>query len=217
MRRPVERVGRGQAFEIEAIDSRGARLPGEVYIHYRFTGPEGAAEEETAVMPQVGNAAIARRENVTRPFSYRVEGGDDNSMPWLPVEVLEQPAVKSLSIGLFPPPYTGWPPEKAENNIRALAGTRLKIEATATKPLQSAALCLEGGREFTGRLSPDGLLITFDDTALVVEKSASYWFRLADREGLVGGENDRWEITALADAPPSCDHRATDRKSIRHS
>ena len=82
-------------------------------------------------------------------------------------------------------------------------GTRLEIDAKATKPLQTAVLCLEDGREFPGRLSPDGLRIAFNDAALAVEKSGSYWFRLTDREGLTGGENDRWEIVALADLPPS--------------
>ena len=112
IRNPVERVGRGRAFEIEAVDSAAAPLPAEVFIHYRFTGADGALTEETVLMHQVGKTAVARRENVARPFSYRVEGGDDRSMPWLPVEVVEPPAVESLSIRLIPPSYTGWPAGK---------------------------------------------------------------------------------------------------------
>jgi hypothetical protein len=200
---PVDRVGRGQAFEIEAVDSAAATLPAEVYIHYRFTDADGASVEESVLMHQVGRAAVARRENVVRPFSYRVEGGDDRSMPWLPVEVVEQPAVESVSIRLIPPTYTGWPPEKAENNIRALTGTRLEIDAQAAKPLQTAVLSLDDGREFPGRISADGLHAAFSDAALTVEKSTSYWFRLADRQGLTSGENDRWEIVVVADSPPS--------------
>ncbi len=203
IRNSVERVGRGQAFEIEAVDSSAAPLPAEVYIHFRFTGADGALAEETVLMHQVGKTAVARRENVVRPFSYRVEGGDDHSMSWIQVEVVEPPAIESLSIHLIPPSYTGWPREKGENNIRALAGTRLEIDAKAAKPLQAAVLCLEDGREFPGRLSGDGLRIAFNDSALAVEKSGSYWFRLTDREGLAGGENDRWEIVVLADSPPS--------------
>jgi len=203
IRRPVERVGRGQEFEIEAVDTLGAPLPAEVYIHYQFNGADGIPLEESVLMPQVGKAAFTRRENVVRGFSYRVTGGDDLSMPWLPVEVIQQPAVQSLSIRLFPPSYTGWPAETSENNIRALKGTRLEIEAVATKPLKAASLCLEDGREFAGRLSPDGLHIAYTDAALTVEKSGSYWFRLTDCQNFVGGKDDRWEIVAVADAPPS--------------
>jgi hypothetical protein len=198
-------VGRGGTFEIEVFDSAAAPLPDEVRIHYRFTGADGRSLEESALMHQTGDTAAARMENVTRPFSYRVEGGDDRSMPWAPVKVVERPAVDSVVIRLIPPDYTGWPPEKVENNnnVRALAGTRMEIEAKAAKPLRSAALSLDDGREFPGRLSADGLGVAISDPALTLHKSCSYWFRLVDRDGLAGGENDRWGIVAVADSPPS--------------
>ena len=36
----------------------------------------------------------------------------------------------------------------------------------------------------------------------MIEKSGSYWFELTDHEGFRGGSDDRWEIHAVADAPP---------------
>ncbi|HEV3415364.1 MAG TPA: hypothetical protein VG056_01060 [Pirellulales bacterium] len=39
--------------------------------------------------------------------------------------------------------------------------------------------------------------------ALVIDQSGPYWFELRDREGLVAGPEDRWEIQAIADQPPS--------------
>ncbi len=85
IRRPVERVARGRAFQIEVIDAYGARLPTEVRIHYRFDAPEAEAVEEIDRLRYTAGAMTARRENVLRPFSYRVEGGDDQSMPWFDV------------------------------------------------------------------------------------------------------------------------------------
>ena len=38
---------------------------------------------------------------------------------------------------------------------------------------------------------------------LVIDKSGPYWFELRDREGLTGGLDDRWEIEAVGDQPPS--------------
>ena len=96
-------------------------------------------------------------------------------------------------------------------------GTRLEIDAKAAKPLQTAVLCLEDGREFPGRLSTDGLRIAFNDAGLVVEKSGSYWFRLTDREGLTGGQDDRWEIVARCRLTAQRDNRATGRQFVRHS
>ena len=202
--RPVERIARGQPFEITVVDAFGARLPPEVRIQYRDEAPDGGIVEETEQMRFTNGAMEARRENVQRPFAYRVEGGDDRSMPWSKVAVVEPPAVESLSIRLVPPAYTGWPAVPSERDIRALAGTEVRITGHATRPLAAADLCLEGGRRIPAELSNDGgwFTIGYGGAALEIEKSAAYWFDLTDREGLHGGADDRGEITAVPDAPP---------------
>ena len=200
IRRPVERVARGRVFQIEVIDAQGARLPSEVRIHYRFDAPDAEAVEEIERLRYVEGAMTARRENVLRPFSYRVEGGDDQSMPWRDVEVVEPPTIEAASARLIPPAYTGWPPMRARRNIRALEGTRVEMAAAATKPLKSAVLCLEDGARIPAQLVGDGKQLS---VAFTVEKSGSYWFELADREGLSGGSDDRWEIRATHDTPPT--------------
>jgi len=206
LRKQLNRVARGQSFEIEVVAAEGTRLPPEVRIHYRFEGPDGATTDETERMRLLGGAMVARRENVVRPFSYRVQGGDDHSMPWIPVEVVEPPAVASISVELTPPDYTGWPTETAQKHLRALVGTRVRITAEATKPLRSAAVVLDSGRKNPGRLSDDGLRFTVPGDAasrFVIEKSGAYWFELTDREGLSGGDDVRWEIRAVPDRAPT--------------
>jgi hypothetical protein len=207
----VERLARGGTFEVEVVDALGAKLPPAVQIHYRIEEADGGSTSKSELMRNVGSRAVARRENVVRPFSYRVAGGDDQSQPWIAVDVLEPPEIASLSIRLVPPAYTGWPPERSEGNICALVGTGLRIEAAATKPLQSAVLCLEGNRRVPARVSDDGLgfVVGGSDAGagtqspLIVDRSGSYWFELTDREGLTGGEQDRREIRAVPDSPPS--------------
>ncbi len=211
LREPIRRVAKGQAFEVEAIDSRGVRLPAEVRIHYRFDAPGGAVAEESERMQLLdqSSVAVARRDNVMRPFSYWVEGGDDRSMRPLAVQLVEPPTIDALGVRLFPPAYTGWPAETAERNFRALVGTRVQMEGTVTKPLRAATLCFEDGRQVDARVGEDGLSFAVGGgTAgktppLLVEKSGAYWFKLIDREGLRGGQEARWEIRAVADAPPS--------------
>ncbi len=202
----VERIARGQAFEVEMIDAEGARLPTDACIHYRFTNPDGSAAAETRPMRLVGSRLVGRREGVARPFSYRITGGDDHTMSWIAVEVLEPPAIRSLSIRLIPPAYTGWPRQTAKKTIRALVGTRMEFAATVTKPLASATLCLEGNRRIPGRIGNDGLRFAAPgpkQPELLLDRSGSYWFELTDREGLSGASDDRWEIRAVRDAPPS--------------
>ena len=205
LKQRVDRVARGQAFEVEVVDAFGAKLPPNVRIHYRIEQPDGSIRDETEPMRLLGGAMVARRENVARPFSYRIDGGDDHSMEWIDVEVVEPPAVASLSITLVPPEYTGWPATTSDGHVRALAGTRMRIEGTATQPLASAALCLDDQRIVPGTVSEDGLHFTVPagGEPLAVEKSGAYWFKLIDREGLSGGANDRWELRVVPDQPPS--------------
>jgi len=200
IRRPVVRVARGRAFQVEVVDVQGARLPSEVRIHYRFDAPDAEAVEEVDHLRSIEGAMTARRENVLRPFSYRAEGGDDQSMPWFDVQVVEPPAIEAASVRLIPPAYTGWPPVRAKRNIRALEGTRVEIAATATKPLKSAILCQEAGARIPAQFDRDGKRLS---VALTVEKSGSYWLDLTDREGLGGGSDDRWEIRVIPDTPPT--------------
>jgi hypothetical protein len=200
VRPPIERIARGQNVRIEAVDANGARLPQDVRIHYRLQTPDGGTVEETEPMRCVEQAMVADRENVVRPFSFRIEGGDDRSMPWTDVEVVDPPAIESVSIRLTPPAYTGQPPVASERHIRAIAGTRVEIATTATKPLRSAELCFENGRRLPAVLTADGQGFSVGD---VIEKSGAYWIELTDTDGLKGGGNDRWQFVAVPDVPPT--------------
>ena len=202
-------VARGQSFHLEVSDKNGVRLPSSVRFFCRWENADGSVTPENEPMQFVRNVMVVRRENIQRPFSYRVEGGDDRSMPWRRVEVVEPPAIASLSITLIPPTYTGWPPRIGEPNIRAMVGTRVEIAGMATKSLASASLSLDGGREIAAVLGEDGRSFTIGangQAPFVVEKSGFYRLRLIDPElepedSAAGG--DRYEITAIADNPPS--------------
>jgi len=206
LRNPVGPVHRGDTFRVGVVEAdQDVRLPSEVFIYYRFENPDGPVVEKRK-MDFVGGMMVAQRENVTRGFSFRVEGGDDRSMDWQPVEVVDPPAVKSLKTKLLPPTYTRRTPEYSEKDIRAIVGTRVEMTAVATKPLASAVLCLEGGTRVPGRLTrSDGSFQVPADAAngLVLEKSGTYWFDLTDVDGLSSEETPYGEIVALPDLPPT--------------
>ncbi|MCR4412845.1 MAG: hypothetical protein NUV77_10530 [Thermoguttaceae bacterium] len=203
VREPVARIARGQTFEVAVVDAEGEDLPHEVRIMYRLDTPAGPIHESEP-MRREGDAMVARRENVQRSFSYRAEGGDDRSMPWHRVEVLDPPEIQSLEITLDPPAYSGWPRAPSGKNLRALVGTRVRIAATVTKELVSATVCLDDGRELPASVAPDGLSFAAgdDERPFVVERSGVYWIRLTDRDGLTGA-SARWEIRAIPDEPPN--------------
>jgi len=201
----VQRVARGQPFEVEVFDLYDAKLPPRVEIHYRFDGPDGRPLEEIQPMRRTDSTMIARRENVTRPFAYRVEGGDDHSMDWIEVELIEPPAVASLSATIRPPEYTARPPSQSTGQLRLLRGSRVTIEALATKPLKSAELRFGDDRSIACRISRRSrrfTVVSGDRQGFMPEQSGSYWFELVDHQGIHGGRDDRWEIRLIDDQPP---------------
>jgi hypothetical protein len=206
-KRRIDRLAAGQPFEIELLD-RNRQMPDEVRIEYRWTNAAGQEQIDRAKMQPVGDLMVARRDKVTTSFDYRAEGGDDHRMRWLHVDVVEPPRITSLEIALHPPAYTGWPAQTAERRIVALRGTAVSVQATTSKPLASAVLHQTNGADVVAQIAADGRSFAIATTAerrrtLVVDKSGPYWFELRDRDGMIGGLDDRWEIQAIADQPPS--------------
>jgi hypothetical protein len=205
LRRRVERIARGQSFEVEVVAAEGTSLPAEVRIQYRFTRPDGSTTVETDRMRRQGSAMFARRENVARPFSYRVEGGDDRSQPWIDLVVVEPPAVESLTVRLIPPDYTGWPAYESHRQIRALVGTRAEFHGRVTRPLASAALVLDERRSIPAELlgEREFRLPAENGPPIVLEHSGAYGLVLTDRQGIAETEAERFEIRVVPDGPPS--------------
>lgn len=165
LRPPVKTIVivRGQALEVEVIDSKGAPLPPDCRVHYRLTDAQGRTREEIEPMQLLGKAMVARRENVTSPLEFRCTGGDDGNMNWTQVQVIdppELPAVRRLTLKITPPAYTNWPEEdrEATSTRPLLAGSRVQLAGKATKRLKpSSTLRLDDGRVLPLEIEKDGL------------------------------------------------------------
>ncbi|HEV3136732.1 MAG TPA: hypothetical protein VGZ26_02490 [Pirellulales bacterium] len=205
-RQAPNRLAAGQTFEVELLKDADHRLPADVRIHYRFENGTLASEEEVEPMHLLGGVMVARKDNVSRPFWYLAEGGDDQSMAWMHLEVVEPPRLDSLELTLYPPDYTGLPVESSEKSIHALRGTRVELSGRSTKKLRGVKIRQDNGEELAVQLSPDAYGFSLSHEApepFVVDKSGPYWLVLQDSEGLVVGVDDRWDIRAIADQPPS--------------
>ena len=198
---PPRRLALGQPFDVELVDRKDS-MPGEVRIFYRYQ-VDDQWQEETELMSPSGQRMMAGKESVTRSFEFRAEGGDDRSMPWHQLEVVEPPRIESLQITLHPPKYTGWTPTRSEKHIRALRGTHVEFVGRSTRQLTSASLKMDGDLKVPAAISSDGLRFSIAASDMKIEKSGAYWFELMDSQELVGGGAARWEIKAIADTPPS--------------
>lgn len=200
------RLAAGQNFEVELLRDAAHRVPLDVRIYYRYETDGVNDEVESEAMSWVNGAMVARKENVSRPFWYRAEGGDDFSMEWIRLEVLEAPRFESVQLTLHPPHYTGLPVEESEKSIHALQGTRVELYGTVTKKLSRATLRREDPTKLALELSADGYAVSLKPDApqaFVIDKTGPYWIELEDREGLVGGAEDRWDIRAIPDLEPT--------------
>lgn len=200
-----DRIARGAPFDIQLLDRNG-RPPAEVTIQFRYADAEGETTEvetrrfsETAEGPRV----LVRKESVRRSFAFRATGGDDDTMPWRHVEVVDPPRVDSPVITLYPPLYSGLAPYRSGPNIRALAGTHVGIQARSNKPLRAASLVTNSGREIPAALSEQGTEFAISKEQMTIESSGDYWFRLEDREGIGSLGAERWNILSIPDAKPN--------------
>ncbi|MGD9723695.1 MAG: hypothetical protein AB7O59_04920 [Pirellulales bacterium] len=201
------RLAAGETFEVELLSDAEHRVPDDVRIQYRYELADTETENvESEAMQWLNGALVARKESVSRPFYYRAEGGDDRSMEWIRLEVVEPPRVETLHLTLHPPDYTGLPIEPSPSSIHALVGTRVALEGTSTKKLRAATIHTEGGGQWTAALTADahGFSLAADAAEpFIVDKSGTYWIALEDESGLVGGAAERFEIRAVADQAPT--------------
>jgi hypothetical protein len=200
------RLAAGQNFEVELIRDEQHRVPEDVRIHFRYRTDESTYQEDVEPMRWVGGVLVARKENVLRPFEYRAEGGDDNSMPWIALEVLEPPQVAELRVVMHPPAYTGLSIEDAQRSIHALRGTRLELAGSSTKRIASASWRHEDGSQVPLMVAADGYsfsLAADTEQPVVVDKTGQYWIELSDEQGLHSGDAERWDIRAVPDLEPT--------------
>ena len=220
----VDHVPSGGTFEVDVVDEFGAALPGEVHLEIRY--PNEQNQVESFPMRFVDDVMRFRRENVVRPFEYRAVGGDDTSMAWTRLDVIEPPQVSSLELDLHPPQYTNWPVRESSGRVEALVGTYVALRGRSTKKLRSAEVVVRGGSRVPATIDADGfgfkievppsLLAAQSPTAegsalgstspeeqyFVVDVSGTYLVELTDENGYKSADQTQYEIRAVTDDQP---------------
>jgi hypothetical protein len=163
-REPVDRIAAGQPFKVEVFDESG-QLPNSVFIQYRSCAPGEPSVIEQEQMMYTDGVMVAHKESVTRPFEYRAFGGDDDTMLWTTVELVEPPRVQSMKIAVQPPVYTGYAAYESPDRIEAIIGSTVKLSGKVTKPIASASLKWDDDLTLPAMLSADGSEFTFSSNS----------------------------------------------------
>lgn len=209
------RLAVGQDFEVRLTDARGD-LPEHVEIQYWFDGDD-ATQVQVFQMQPWGRRLAHRLANVTRPFRYRASGGDDDTMPWTELTLVEPPRIVEQEVILHPPEYLRRDAQRASGSFRAVMGTRAALFGHTNKPLAAAWLETDtcgSGITLPLELAHDQLGYSLPDhpARWTIDQSGRYAIRLVAQDGLDVGVVAAWDVEAVRDMPPTASLRrpATD-------
>jgi hypothetical protein len=206
------RLARGDVLTVyveNAAELSGGKLPDDVRIEYRYSDDELVHEvlrlatrrDAAGQLREVGVATLVATRG---PVWFRAVGGDDWDKPLFKLEVVPPPLIEDLQVTLTPPKYSGQPVERLPHgvgHVQGLVGTEVEVTARVNKRLMSASLQLRGRKPQPIELAGDGRRLK---TRFVIADPGvySYWFDLKDSQGFENPEAPRYEIRAVADAPP---------------
>jgi hypothetical protein len=226
------RIARGDDYLLQVDVTRDSRrVPDKVFLDFGDGRPSLALKRVDAPADDAASP-VARFEavlaSVIEPFDLRARGGDAIT-EYVRVELVEPPALETVSLTLTLPAYAGGATEElpaGKGPYFVLPGSSLSLAGRSNKPLSGGFLVrdaerfplqVSGEREISLALAPEKLatgthvIELIDQEGLTAKRPASFGLRLrADREPRVrarllgiGGM-----VTSRARLPLEC--RATD-------
>jgi hypothetical protein len=168
---------------------------------------------------------VHRMSNIQRSFQYRAVGGDDDTMDWQSLTLVEPPGLESLEISVTPPEYLGAAPYEVTGLIRAVGGSKMTLQGQADRELSAVHLhtsepdLLAQGKvepPWQGRLGSDGRSFQFpagEESPFELVKSGNYWLELTDREDRTFAVAPG-ELQVQMDHPPTVRLLSTSRDGI---
>ena len=202
---PPLKIATGASFRVRVRDLN-RRLPGKVMLQFRSLAEDD--KQEVVVMEQDGEVAQYRFSNLQRSFRFRVVGGDDDTMLWNYVTVINPPAVEDLRLDIHPPEYMQWPVESVTGSFRVLQGSRVTMQGELDRVAARVFLVTEEENRRRRRallLDPDGQRFSLPLNApfdWMIEEPCRYWIEVEDENQLVGVSQDQWEVRIVTDLAP---------------
>ncbi len=216
-------LGPGEDFEAHVVDAMG-ELPELVQLQLWFEG-DAPSEMQTRVMRYAGGRMVHHMSNIQRSFRYRALGGDDDTMDWQSLTLVEPPGLESLEIEVTPPDYLGADPYKVTGLIRAVEGSTWTLRGLADRELAAVHLhvgepdllgAVSAEPPWQGVLESDARSFRFPAEGPAIfelVKSGTYWLELTDPEErtfkIAPGE-----IQVQVDSPPTIRLQSTSRDGV---
>jgi hypothetical protein len=205
---------RGDDLTVQVQADPAGVVPAVVMVRFRQSGGTSGSE------PMVGvgqNTFSTTFRNVLEPLRFYVWGGDAET-PWCRVELVERPAVETLTLVCTPPKYVGkgahaLPPDVGSYPV--LLGSTLEVQGTASKPLKAAELSFGKAKPLVFQTAnpanrPNGGLESGDSRdsrfrfvlAGASLQSSTYSITLTDTDGYASRQPARFSLKVVPDQKP---------------
>ena len=166
----------------------------------------GAADTVEIVLPvglAGGDSVYYAFSDVKHPFTFHVEAGDGRAGP-VTVAVIDPPAVSRLRLAYEYPAHTGLAArvEAEGGDIRALAGTLVEFDITATKMLAAATLVVDDTLRLPAQIVDQRARVAWSLPATGAGQH-DYQIELVDGKDVHNRDPIRYSVHILRDADPS--------------
>ena len=138
--------------------------------------------------------------DVRERINYFVEA-DGIRSDLFTVDVSEAPGIRELEVHLRYPRHTGLDEsiQKDDGDIRALAGTQVRLQIRTDQPVQAGTVKFEESADIPLQLSENDLL----EGSFRVENDDFYRIHLQNLESVWNAASDEYIVVSLVDQPPS--------------
>lgn len=202
-------LGGRAMFEVEDLNHN---LPELVELQVRYE-PAGRPMTHPMQYDSVSQRMVYQLEGIQRPFEFRVQGGDDDTMAWQPVDVVKPPKFSDVQVTLVPPQYTRWLPSESPRSIIALEGTTVQLFGKVDQKITDANFVFEANGKtetFPLEIAADQVSFSTKPTpdqssapsGPVLLASGNYWIEVTVESGLRKGEGQRYPVRVIPDKAP---------------
>jgi Domain of unknown function (DUF4175) len=186
----------GQPLTLQVL--AGGQLPDTVHLRLWQAG-----KEHEAKMVAAGQGTFRHTiAHVREPMQFQAIAGSAASDVG-EIEVVEAPAVGNFRIRYQYPEYTGLAAkiEEGSGHIEALAGSEVRIQMAANKPIARGQLVFDDNTQLPLIVRSDGLL----EATAIITTPGGYRVEVQDDLGFANPEQPSYRIDVIPDAVPQID------------
>jgi hypothetical protein len=203
-------VGIGDNVRLEAFVSGIIPSSGKAEVRYRTRRTQQYPLEQDKENKIHFGRTI---ENVQESFTYVVYLNDGISETYQ-VKAISRPTVASIECDQDFPAYTHLKSARRSlGDLSLLAGSKLRLKATATKPIKSASIKLVGiEQESPAKISPDDPKVLTGELAVPGKGLTGFSIQMLDSEDMESRDSAVYRIDVLPDKAPIVRITYPDRK-----